>query len=85
MCLNYEKERERGGELVTRVRKINGDEHFSSASFPVLMFCTETSSNTHTHTHTHTSISPAEQTHTTFRINHTAQNALTQKHTNADE
>lgn len=40
-----------GGELVTRVRKINGDEHFSSASFPVLMFCTETSRTTHTHTH----------------------------------
>ncbi len=38
-----------GGELVTRVRKINGDEHFSSASFPVLMFCTETSRTTHTH------------------------------------
>lgn len=35
---------------MTRVRKINGDEHFSSASFPVLMFCTETSRTTHTHT-----------------------------------
>lgn len=38
-----------GGELVTRVRKINGDEHFSSASFPMLMFCTETSRTIHTH------------------------------------
>lgn len=40
-----------GGKLVIRVRKINGDEHFSSASFLVLMFCMETSRTTHTHTH----------------------------------
>lgn len=53
---------------MTRVSEINGDEHFSSASFPVLMFCTETSRATHT------SISPAELTRAKFRINRTAQN-----------